>query len=276
MSNSTVKEENVVVGLPPLGAPRSEPILKFSETGEEIEIHEDEDEFEEYEDETYEDVIQFMEYCEKKGFRVEEYDDYYENYGIDFVLTRMEGVHAALSLGVRFSRFRDKEAQRNIVQAVDQGVVQKALYIEAHPEVGMAAFPIAQAMCVTYLFDARYSASKALSIRFRRDKRFTSVELRNGHRRTNGVPRSHRSSKKPRIYARDVEGLITTYVVNRGFGFIESGGQSFFFHIANVEEETLKDRLTRFSEDDKIPVVFDNAGITPGKKYPKALSVRQV
>lgn len=275
MSSNTIKEEDVIVGLPPLGPPASTTGSDVKALMEYYEEDEEDDDFEDY-DETYEDVVQFMEFCEKKGFRVEEFDDYYDNYGIDFVLTRMEGVHAALSLGVRFSRFRDKEAQRNIAQAVDQGVVQKALYIEAHPEVGMAAFPIAQAMCVAYLFDARYSASKALSIRFRRDKSFTSVELRNGQRRAPGAPQRRRATKKPRIYARNVEGVITTYVVNRGFGFIESGGQSFFFHIANVEEEMLKDRLTRFSEDDKIPVVFDNAGITPGKKYPKALSVRQV
>lgn len=215
----------------------------------------------------------FRAYCEKMGFRIDSYDNYQEKYGIDFIISRVNGIHATVSLAVRFTRTEaDLAGQERLIQSIEQGIATKALYVEAFADADTGLFPLVHAACIVVMFDMGYSEWKTVGLRVHEDKvlRFFNL-VRNVQ--SLRIPRP--VSKSNGTHGSNVLcGDIVAYVVDRGFGFIEDEAeQKFFFHIANVEDVELEESLTEFKEGEKIPVKFQNGGVGAGKKFPKAISV---
>ncbi len=76
-----------------------------------------------------------------------------------------------------------------------------------------------------------------------------------------------------RVLATDLDGQIIAYFSEKGFGFIEDAEhQKFFFHIANVVDDALRQALPNYNQGDIIGVRFCYGG-SDGKKYPKAVEV---
>ncbi len=65
-------------------------------------------------------------------------------------------------------------------------------------------------------------------------------------------------------------GYVTSYFGSRGFGFIEaSSGETYFFHVNSVEDNTLKADLDHYESGAKLPVWYV-VRESPGHKYAQA------
>lgn len=216
-----------------------------------------------------------LDYFGRRGCRLDTDDVYRDRYLIDFSISRLEGVHAAVNLGVHVTSETDQfERQETLLEAARKGVVGRSICIEfVTDDLDTGILPICFAACVDYLFDRRYTHTRAVGLRLFEDCTFHFFDLEDNVRRL-------RKDVHDAEHAEQVErtGRIIAYFADKGFGFIESHDrgerEKFFFHIANVAEETLRLDLPGYIQGDVIPVHFVYGG-SEGKKYPKAVDVVQ-
>ena len=212
----------------------------------------------------------FKDFFEKRGCRIDVDETYRDRYNIDFGVSRVEGVHAAINLGIHVTLESDNYGQQEVLlEAARKGVVSKSVYVElCANSLDAGCVPIAYAACLSFIFDRRYQHAKTVGLRIFEDSSFHFFDLEENVRRLR---------KDLHDAAHDIttklRGTIIAYFADKGFGFIEEAeAQKFFFHIANVVDEKLRLRLPAYVQGESIPVYFAYGG-SEGKKYPKAVDV---
>jgi cold shock CspA family protein len=212
----------------------------------------------------------FREHFTQMGCRIDVDEDYKKLYCIDFGVSRVRGVHAAVNLGLHITRDTDNFARQEVfLEAARKGVVSKSVYVEvcaASVETGV--IPVTYAACLAFLFDRRYHHARATGLRIFEDCSFHFFDLEEN------VRRLRKDIHDAAHAAADLlNGQIIAYFSEKGFGFIEDvEHQKFFFHIANVVDDSLRQSLPSYTQGEIIPVRFCYGG-SDGKKYPKAIEV---
>ncbi len=212
----------------------------------------------------------FRDHFNNMGCRVDVDDDYKNLYCIDFGVSRVRGVHAAVNFGIHVTRDTDNFARQEVfLEAARKGVVNKSIYIEVCAStVETGVLPITYAACLAFLFDRRYNHARATGLRVFEDCSFHFFDLEENVRRLRKD--IHDASHD---VAELLDGQIIAYFSEKGFGFIEDAEhQKFFFHIANVVDDALRQALPNYNQGDIIGVRFCYGG-SDGKKYPKAVEV---
>ncbi|MDX9724096.1 MAG: hypothetical protein RBU37_25335 [Myxococcota bacterium] len=212
----------------------------------------------------------FREFFEDMGCRVDVDEQYLERYKIDFGVSRIEGLHAAVNLGIHVTRETDQYAEQEIfLEAARRGVVSKAVYIELCAQaLDTGVVPVAYAAAVGFLFDRRYQHAKSIGLRIFEDCSFHFFDIEDNVRRMRKDKHDAAHEERERL-----DGQIIAYFADKGFGFIEDvNRQKFFFHIANVCDDKLRVSLPAYVQGELISVRFFYGG-SEGKKYPKAVEV---
>lgn len=212
----------------------------------------------------------FREYFGAMGCRVDIDEDYRKLYNIDFGVSRLRGVHAAVNMGVHITQQTDNFAKQEIfLEAARRGVVSKSVYIEVCTEtLDTGVIPIAYVASLAFLFDRRYQHTKSVGLRIFEDSSFHFFDLEENVRRLRKDVHDAIHETGERLL-----GHIIAYFSEKGFGFIEDEThQKFFFHIANVVDDSLRHHLPGYIQGDAISVRFVYGG-SDGKKYPKAIEV---
>jgi len=213
----------------------------------------------------------FLDYFNERGCRVDVDEVYRDRYKIDFAVSRIDGIHAAVSLGVHLTRETDNFSQQEVLlEAARKGVVARSIYIEmCSPVLDTGVVPVTYGACLGYLFDRRYQHTRTVGLRVFEDCSFHYFDLEENVRRLRKDVHDAEHDA-----AELMNGDIIAYFSDKGFGFIEEEhNQKFFFHIANVIDEKLRLALPGYVQGDTIPVRFTYGG-SEGKKYPKAVEVR--
>ena len=207
---------------------------------------------------------------ESAGARVDADETFQERYGIDFIVTRFQGVHAHVNLGVHVTTERDAlEELESFSRAAQRGVVLKAIYVEVPEEtVDSGGLLVAYGSCLSFLFDRVHAHTRSVGVRIAADCSFQHFDLEDN------VQRLQRMAGEDELHVgQELEGRIIAYFTDKGFGFIQTDDErKYFFHIANVEDDELRVRLPDYVPGEVIPVDFQYGG-NEGKKYPKALGV---
>lgn len=212
----------------------------------------------------------FMDYFAGLGCRIDVDEDYNKMYHIDFGISRVRGVHAAINLGIHLTRETDNYGKQEVfLEAARKGVVSKSVYIEVcAPSLETGVIPVCFSACLSFLFDRRYHHAKAIGLRVFEDCSFHFFDLEENVRRLRKD--LHDAAHDT---AEALDGTIIAYFSEKGFGFIEDvTHQKFFFHIANVVDDHLRHMLPSYVQGDTIAVRFSYGG-SDGKKYPKAIDV---
>jgi len=210
-------------------------------------------------------------HLEDRGFRIDYFPEYHRRYKLDFLITRIEAVHAHVSLGVQVTTHSDDlDMLEQFLDGTRRGVVHKSIYIEINAEtVHTGGLQVATSACMAFLFDRRYGHFKCVGLRVFEDCTFHFFDIEENVRRL----RRDSVEESARV-GEDLAGNIIAYFTDKGFGFIEAGrDQKFFFHIANVVDDELRIQLPSYIPGDVLPVHFKFGG-NDGKKYPKAIDVR--
>ncbi len=215
-------------------------------------------------------VNELSDYLENAGARIERSDQFQEQYGLDFSVTRFEHVYAHVNLGVHITTKLDKlEELDAFVQVAKRGIALKAIYIEVDAEtIDAGGLLVAFGACLSYLFDRRYSQVRSIGIRIFQDCSFHFFDLEESIERLQRI-----SLDEDLQIGEDLDGRIIAYFTDKGFGFIQTDDdRKFFFHIANIVDDELRSRLPSYVPGEIIPVDFQYGG-NDGKKYPKAINV---
>lgn len=213
----------------------------------------------------------FLAYFEEQGCRIDLDPVYRERYNIDFGVSRIRDVHAAVSLGIHLTRETDNFGRQEILlEAARKGVVARSIYVEiCSPVLDTGVIPVTFSACVAFLFDRRYQHTKTIGLRVFEDCSYHFFDLEENVRRLRKDIHDSEHDAQELMH-----GNIIAYFSDKGFGFIEEEhNQKFFFHIANVIDEKLRLALPGYVQGDTIPVRFSYGG-SEGKKYPKAIDVR--
>ncbi len=209
-------------------------------------------------------------YLEEAGARVERDEEFQERYNLDFSVTRLDEVYAHVNLGVHVTTsLDDHERIETFAQVARRGIVLKALYIEVGSEtVDSGALLVAFGACLSFLFDRRYQQVKAMGMRIYEDCSFNFFEL------DEALDRLGRVTEDDDLdIGASMDGRIIAYFTDKGYGFIQTEDErKFFFHIANIVDDELRQRLPGYVPGEVIPVEFQYGG-HDGKKYPKAINV---
>ena len=212
----------------------------------------------------------FEEYFIAQGCRVDVDPAYQERYNIDFGVSRIKGVHAAVNLGVHITPETDNFSKQEIMlEAAKRGVVARSVYVEVcATTMDTGVIPVTYTACLAFVFDRRYQHASSIGIRVFEDSTFHYFDIEENVRRL-------RKGKHDTTHSdtESLKGEIIAYFTDKGFGFIEeTDQQKFFFHIANVVDDSLREELPNYVQGDTIPVQFHYGG-SEGKKYPKAIDV---
>lgn len=215
-------------------------------------------------------VSVFREALEAGGVKTDFDAEFHGPYGLDFVVTRIRGVHAHVNLGVQVTiDANHQETSEAFLEMSRRGIVHKSMYIELDERtVATGAIPVAISACMSFLFDRRYQHFKSIGLRVFEDCTFHYFDV------DENVRRLKRENVAPgQNVGQEMTGNIIAYFTDKGFGFIEAEkDHKFFFHIANVVDDELRSQLPAYQPGDDMPVVFKYGG-HDGKKYPKALEV---
>lgn len=242
-----------------------------------------------------------LDYFEDHGCRLDEDETYEDMYGIQCEITRIKGIHAAVNLGLHFTNRRgDHETQENFLLACERGVIRRGLFFEiCVTDLRAGAIPIIHAVCIAHLFrdKDRARAVKARGVRIFDDLSYQFFEL--GRPKTSVVvSRSttinrRSSTTRPQDADRRAEemmakamdsstgflqGSVIHYDTMKGFGFLaldpdDPDSPRFFFHYSQVNDDSLRNRLSRYVRGDQFDVRFKEGAREGDGKYPQALSV---
>lgn len=217
-----------------------------------------------------EEARRFGDILQKAGFQIDIDPEMARRYKLDFILTRIQHIHAHIHLGIKITTSQDDLAlQEAFLKATRRNIVHKALYIEIDEEVvDSGAMTVALSAALSFLFDRRYNQTRCGGVRVFEDSTFQVFDVEENTRRLqrNQHDPGHRIGQ-------EMVGHIIAYFTDKGFGFIESDkDQKYFFHIANVLDDDLRIQLPSYHPGEDIPVLFKFGG-SDGKKYPKALDV---
>jgi cold shock CspA family protein len=207
---------------------------------------------------------------ERCGAKIDFDPEFQKLYNLDFMITRLENVHAHVNLGVHVTTSQDDlNRMQKFVQASQRGIVLKALYIEMSDVIlNSGGFLVAFGACLSFLFDRRQAQSKALGMKIFEDCSYQFFEL------DETIQRLERMYVDDDLaIGDDLSGRIIAYFTDKGFGFIQTDDdRKYFFHIANVVDDELRARLPSYVLGEIIGVDFQYGG-NDGKKYPKAINV---
>jgi cold shock CspA family protein len=213
---------------------------------------------------------ELADYLQDMGGRIEFDEEFERLYNLDFIMTRFEEVHAHVNLGVHITTaFDELERMEAYIQTARRGIVLKALYIEmAEATVEAGGLIVALGASLSYIFDRRWANTRALGLRIHEDSTFHFFDLEES------VERLRRMTQAEDLHIGEtLDGRIIAYFTDKGFGFIQTDDErKFFFHIANIVDDTLRSRLPTYIPGEVIPVAFQYGG-NDGKKYPKAINV---
>ena len=212
----------------------------------------------------------FRYYFESAGASVEVDEEFRDEYLLDFIVTRLEDVHAHVNLGVHVTTEEDDlEQQKQFMQAAQHGVVLKSIYIELSDVTSNSGgLLVAFGACMSFLFDQRYSQVNSIGIRVLENCSFNFFDLEENIERLERM-----SMDEDLTVGEDMNGRIIAYFTEKGFGFIQTDEErKFFFHIANVVDDDLRAQLPSYVPGETIDVAFQYGG-HDGKKYPKAINV---
>jgi len=216
----------------------------------------------------------FSGFFEENGCRIDVDEHYRDRYGIDFSISHVDGVHSAFNLGIHLSFEPDcHKTQDLFLEATKRGVVSKGLYIEiCANEIDTGVIPVTFFSSLSFLFNRRFSETQNWGLKVFQNHTFHFFDLEDNVRHL-------RITERESVFSKDEElkGKVVAYFKSKGYGFIISSGSGkeskFFFHIANVKNNTLRDQLEAYTEGSAIPVCFTYGG-SNGQKYPKALNVQ--
>jgi cold shock CspA family protein len=213
---------------------------------------------------------ELAEYLQDMGARIEFDEEFERLYNLDFIMTRFEEVHAHVNLGVHVTTtFDDLRQMESHIQSARRGVVLKALYIEmSDATVDAGGLIVALGASLSFIFDRRWANTRAIGLRIHEDSTYNFFDLEET------VERLQRMTQAEDLHIGEtLSGRIIAYFTDKGFGFIQTDDErKFFFHIANIVDDTLRSRLPTYIPGEVIPVAFQYGG-NDGKKYPKAINV---
>lgn len=191
-------------------------------------------------------------------------------YNLDFTLTRLREVHAHVNLGVHVTTTReDADELSKFAQASRRGVVLKSIYIEISEDaVETGGLLVSIGACISFLFDRRFAQHRSVGVRIHEDCSFQFFEVEETIQKI-----ERKFVDEDLAIGDDLRGKIIAYFTDKGFGFVQTEGErKYFFHIANVVDDSLRARLPSYVLGEIIPVEFQYGG-NDGKKYPKAINV---
>lgn len=232
---------------------------------------------------------------ESYGCTVQKDVTYDHRFKLDFVVINFPENPRFYSLGVQVTGKPDEVEKMEEFLAVQQAnhVTSKAMYLELEPNVNLeegGAFSALAAM-LAFQFDRQYSQVRLIAVRILSDLNFVFYDLEERIRQLRQRLREEAAAKPSAIptspaapaakSAQEVDGMVTNYLRDKGFGFIEADEQGkFYFHIKSVIDERLREYLQAVPAGGipaapNCPICFTSVGRTrPDALYPEARNVR--
>jgi cold shock CspA family protein len=243
-------------------------------------------------------VEKLLEKCD-----IEQNPNYGEVYKLDFVISKFNLIDKMIPLGVQVTLNEDDdERQRSFLrERLTQTLVDRSIYVKVSPQVNLNTYGVEliYSAIVAFAFQKDMRRFNVMGVKINADITYEffmlGSERRFEHMRgeTVAASREAASSSSGETDARDEgadldgnvtyregrKGKIIRYFPSKGFGFVQEDDRDFFFHISDVEDEDLRDRILPAVEIDfeenrmktPIDVVFSDVGYTrPGADKPTA------
>lgn len=207
---------------------------------------------------------------------------YDHKYKLDFIIDRFKSIAKLSHIGVQVTRnpYDSAKQKEFLRERSKKTLLDRSLYVKVHPETDIENYgaELIYNAVVAFAFQKDLRQKDVLGVLINPDVTYEFFEL-DGYESSAG-------GATGRQIVGTVNGLITYYDKDKGFGFVVNDeGSQWYFHISEVKDMNLRNivlPMVEISDEtnkltESIKATFEDAGYTrKNAKFPTAINVKRV
>jgi len=211
-----------------------------------------------------------------KNCDIKEDPIYDHRYKLDFIIDRFKDIDKLVHIGVQVTTNpNDSQKQSEFVrERRKRTLVDRSVYVKIHPEVDIDHWgaELVYNAITAFAFQKDLRQKDVIGVKINPDVTYEFFEV------------GALEETSERQVGRLLKGRIYKYNKSRGYGFIESEGQKWFFHFSSIKDDELRENILPLVDTEldtnnlerPIPVEFEDGGFTrEDAPAPSALNIRQ-